>query len=116
MLFINPLSASVLTAKVVIALSETFAVVTASSPILAFVTAPDPILPDVTAPDLICVLDPKTGEAITNPNCQQGMAVAVIGYPAPAMWRLPKGLEVFGPKHFDYALPYRPIEKNRRLR
>ncbi len=70
---------------------------------------------DVTVPDLICVLDPKTGEAITNPNCQQGMEVAVIGYPAPAMWRLPKGLEVFGPKHFGYELPYRPIEENRRL-
>ena len=72
--------------------------------------------PDVTVPDLICVLDPKTGEAITNPNCQQGMEVAVIGYPAPAMWRSPKGLEVFGPKHFGHELPYRPIEENRRLK
>jgi len=72
--------------------------------------------PDVTVPDLICVLDPKTGEAITNPNCQQGMDVAVIGYPAPAMWRSPKGLEVFGPKHFGYELPYRPIEEDRRSR
>lgn len=72
--------------------------------------------PDVTVPDLICVLDPKTGEAITNPNCQQGMDVAVIGYPSPAMWRLPKGLEVFGPRHFGYELPYQPIEENRRSR
>ncbi len=72
--------------------------------------------PDVTVPDLICVLDSKTGEAITNPNCQQGMAVAVIGYPAPAMWRLPRGLELFGPRHFGYELSYRPIEKNPRLR
>ena len=72
--------------------------------------------PDVTAPDLICVLDPKTGEAITNPNGREGMDVAVIGYPAQAMWRSPKGLEIFGPRHFGYDLPYRPIEKNRRLR
>jgi len=71
--------------------------------------------PDVTVPDLICVLDPKTGEAITNPNCGQGMEVAVIGYPAPAMWRSPKGLEVFGPTHFGFDIPYRPIESNSRL-
>ena len=71
--------------------------------------------PDITVPDLICVLDPRTGEAITNPNCQQGMDVAVIGYPAPAMWRSPKGLAVLGPKHFGYELPYRPIEENTRV-
>ena len=71
--------------------------------------------PDVTAPDLICVLDPKSGEAITNPNCQKGMEVAVVGYPAPALWRTLTGLEVFGPKHFGFDIPYRPIEENPRL-
>jgi len=71
--------------------------------------------PDVTAPDLICVLDPKTGEAITNPNCQQGMDVSVIGYPAPALWRTPRGLELFGPTHFGFDIPYQPIERNSRL-
>jgi len=71
--------------------------------------------PDVTVPDLICVLDPKTGEAITNPNCQRGMDVAVIGYHAPALWRTPRGLELFGPTHFGFDIPYRPIEKNSRL-
>jgi len=71
--------------------------------------------PDVTVPDLICVLDPKTGEAITNPNCQQEMDVAIIGYPAPALWRTPRGLELFGPTHFGFDIPYQPIEKNARL-
>lgn len=71
--------------------------------------------PDVMVPDLICVLDPKTGEAITNPNCREGMEVAVIGYPAPEMWRSPRGLELFGPRHFGYELDYRRIEGNRRL-
>jgi len=66
--------------------------------------------PDVTVPDLICVLDPKTGEAITNPNCQQEMDVAIIGYPAPALWRTPRGLELFGPTHFGFDIPYQPIE------
>lgn len=71
--------------------------------------------PDVTVPDLICVLDTNTGEAITNPNCNQGIEVAVIGYPAPEMWRSPKGLQLFGPKHFGYELQYKEIESNRRL-
>lgn len=67
--------------------------------------------PDVTVPDLICVLDPKTGEAITNPNCKEGMEVAVIGFPAPEIWRTSRGLEIFGPKHFGYEITYRPIEE-----
>lgn len=71
---------------------------------------------DVTVPDLICVLDPQTGVAITNPNCKEGMEVAVIGYPAPEMWRSSRGLELFGPSHFGYEIQYRPIEGNRRLR
>ena len=74
------------------------------------------LVDDLCAVHCICVLDPKTGKAITNPNCQQGMDVAVIGYPAPAMRRLPKGLEVFGPRHFGYELPYQPIEENRQSR
>ena len=73
--------------------------------------------PDVMVPDLICVLDPETGEAITNPNCQEGMEVAVIGYPASTeVWRSPRGLEVFGPKDFGYEIEYRRIEDNQRLR
>jgi len=73
--------------------------------------------PDVMVPDLICVLDPKTGEAITNPNCKEGMKVAVIGYPASTdIWRSPRGLEVFGPKSFGYEIEYRKIEENPRLR
>lgn len=73
--------------------------------------------PDVMVPDLICVLDPKTGEAITNPNCREGMEVAVVGYPASTeVWRSPRGLEVFGPKDFGYEIEYRKIEENRRLR
>lgn len=72
--------------------------------------------PDVTVPDLICVLDSKTGEAITNPNCNEGMEVAVIGFPAPAIWRSPRGLELFGPKQFGYKIPYRPIEDLRRFK
>ena len=72
--------------------------------------------PDVTVPDLICVLDPKTGEAITNPNCKEGMEVAVIGYPAPEIWRSSRGLGLFGPSYFGYRIQYESMEENRRLR
>ncbi len=71
--------------------------------------------PDVMVPDLICLLEPATGEAITNPNCREGMEAAVVGYPAPEIWRSPRGLELFGPGHFGYELEYRRIEANRRL-
>jgi len=71
--------------------------------------------PDVMAPNLICVLDPSTGHAITNPNCQEGMHVAVVGYVAPELWRLPRGLELFGPRSFGYDVDYRKIEDNPRL-
>ncbi len=70
---------------------------------------------DVTVPDLICVLDSASGQPITNPNCEVGMNVSVIGYPAPDQWRTKAGLEVFGPKHFGYENEYRPIEENERL-
>jgi len=71
--------------------------------------------PDVTVPDLICVLDVHSGEVITNPNANQGMEVAVIGYPAPDMWRTLRGLELFGAAHFGFSIQYRPIEENPRL-
>lgn len=71
--------------------------------------------PDVITPDLICVLDPTSGEAIINPACKVGMRVAVIGFPAPSVWRTPRGLEVLGPKHFGFAMEYKKIEENRRL-
>jgi len=71
--------------------------------------------PDVMSPDLLCVLDPKTGEAKTNPNCRKGMSVVVIGFPAPPIWRTPKGLEIFGPKYFGFDIVYKKIEENARL-
>lgn len=70
-------------------------------------------VPDVTAPDLICLVD-ASGKAITNPNCQAGMDVAVIGYPAPGIWRSERGVEALGPQHFGFDIPYTPIEQTRR--
>lgn len=65
----------------------------------------------VTVPDLICILDGKTGNPITNPNFDIGTEVTVIGLPSPKEWRTEKGLDTFGPKHFGYDMEYIPIEK-----
>jgi hypothetical protein len=68
----------------------------------------------VTPPDLIAVADSRTGAAIANPDFQHGQLVTVLGFPAPAIWRTPAGLKVFGPAHFGFDIPYVPIEQRQR--
>jgi DUF917 family protein len=68
----------------------------------------------VTPPDLIAVADTKTGNAIANPAFQRGQMVTVLGFPAPALWRTPAGLRIFGPAHFGFDVPYVPIEERQR--
>jgi DUF917 family protein len=68
----------------------------------------------VTPPDLIVVVDARTGAAIANPDFRRGQLVTVIGFPAPALWRTPAGLRVFGPAHFGFNIPYVPIEERLR--
>jgi len=70
---------------------------------------------DVTVPDLICVLDRRTGEPITNPHCTPGMDVVVVGYRSPAEWRTPRGMLSFGPKSFGHDIEYKEIESLTRL-
>lgn len=50
-------------------------------------------------PELISILDCKTGDPIMNPECKPGMEVAVVVFPAPALWESDRGLELFGPKY-----------------
>lgn len=69
---------------------------------------------DVMPPDLICNLNAKTGDAITGVNLggyRTGESVAMVGIPAHPMWRLPRGIEIFGPQHFGYDMDYVPIEE-----
>ena len=68
----------------------------------------------VTPPDLIALADSRTGAAIANPDFRRGQQVTVLGFPAPAIWRTPAGLRVFGPAHFGYDVPYIPIEEQQR--
>lgn len=65
---------------------------------------------DVTIPDLISVLTPE-GYPVTNPNVKEGKEYVVVGFPAPELWRTPKGLEIFGPKYLGLDIEYTPIEK-----
>ncbi len=65
---------------------------------------------DVTIPDLISVLTPD-GHPVTNPNVTEGREYVVVGFPAPEIWRTPKGLEVFGPKYLGLDVEYVPIEE-----
>ena len=70
--------------------------------------------PDVLPPDLIYDLDSATGDAITGGGLggyPVGRDVTIIGRPANAVWRTPKGIEVFGPRHFGFDLDYEPLEQ-----
>lgn len=69
--------------------------------------------PDILPPDLIFNLDPKTGDAVTDVvmgNFPIGKEVVIVGRAASPMWRTPKGLDIFGPRHFGFDVEYTPIE------
>ncbi|MEW5866635.1 MAG: DUF917 domain-containing protein [Bacillota bacterium] len=63
-----------------------------------------------TIPDLIVVLKANDGSPVINPYATAGMEVKVLGFPAPAEWRTPRGLKCFGPEYLGYTSPYVPIE------
>lgn len=68
---------------------------------------------DITAPDLISVVERDTGIPITNPNCDKGKTVSVIGFPVSEKWRTTNGLAAFGPSFFGFDVEYIPIERRR---
>ena len=70
--------------------------------------------PYVACPDLICIVDSKTSEGLSNftqSGAHNGKNVAVFGISAHERWRTPKGIEIFGPKHFGFDIEYVPLEK-----
>jgi DUF917 family protein len=74
---------------------------------------------DVMPPDLICDLDPRTGDAISGVplgGYALGLEVVMVGIPITPLWRTPEGIEVFGPRHFGFALDYVPIEELQKSR
>lgn len=78
--------------------------------------------PDAMSPDFIANLNPSTGDTM-NPKVLGSYTVneevVIVGWPNSPMWRTPRGIEVFGPRHFGYDFDYVPIEelqKNRTLK
>ena len=70
--------------------------------------------PYATCPDLICIVDGKTCEGLSNfeqTGTHNSKNVRVFGITAHERWRTPKGIEVFGPKHFGFDIEYIPLEK-----
>jgi len=62
-------------------------------------------------PDLIAILDSETGEPIRTDIMKYGYRGTVVLIPAHERMRTPKGIEMFGPRHFGYDLDYVPVEE-----
>lgn len=74
---------------------------------------------DAMAPDTLMDLDPRTGDAHNGPTLgafQVGAEIVMVGWPADPRWRQPKGIEVFGPRHFGFDFDYAPIEELQKAR
>ena len=61
-------------------------------------------------PDIITVMDRETADSITTDRLKYGQRVKVVGAAAPSMLRTARALEFVGPKAFDFAEAYVPIE------
>ncbi|MCC7181689.1 MAG: DUF917 domain-containing protein [Acidobacteria bacterium] len=75
--------------------------------------------PDAMSPDFIQNINPKTGDSTVAKQLggyEVGQEVAIIGWPSSPMWRTPKGIEVFGPRHFGFDFDYVPIEQLQKAR
>ena len=72
-------------------------------------------IPFASSPDSICVVDAITGDgiAINEVELKAERMVSVIGIPSAPQWRTKKGIELFGPSHFQLPMEYTPIEKHR---
>jgi len=66
--------------------------------------------PIVMPPDMMSFVT-DDGKVITNAELREGMEVNALAFKAPKIWRSPKGLELFGPRHFGFDLDYVPVEE-----
>lgn len=63
-----------------------------------------------TTPDLILVLDDEKLSPYSVSEIQAGLAVTILAVPAPNILRTKEMLEFVGPKNFDVADSYHPIQ------
>lgn len=66
--------------------------------------------PWVCSPDLIMTLG-ADGTPYTNTLLPEGARIGVVGAVADARLRTPAALDLLGPRHYGYDLPYLPIEQ-----
>jgi len=67
--------------------------------------------PYVTSPDMLIVVDAKSGEPYANPSIEIGQEVAVIGVKKRNEFDNERGIEVLGPRHFEFDIEHKSIEK-----
>ncbi len=67
-------------------------------------------IPWVTSPDLIMIADAESGEPYTNTTLPEDVRVGVLAARADAKLRTPRAVELLGPRHYGYDLPYTPVE------
>jgi hypothetical protein len=66
--------------------------------------------PLVMPPDLIMFLNDR-GYGVTTDALRSGLHVTVMAARAPEIWRSPRGLQLFGPRHFGFEYDYVPLEE-----
>jgi len=69
--------------------------------------------PRITCPDIICIIEDENFDGLSNfvPSAtHNGRDVTVYGIRAVDKWRTPKGVEIFGPRHFGFDIEYVPFE------
>ncbi len=78
-----------------------------------------------TCPDSICIVDRHTAEGLTSfpdvgvgpfqrvrdADLRPGREIVVFGIRAHPLWRTKRGIELFGPKHFGFNIPYIPVDQ-----
>ncbi|MFT8879368.1 MAG: DUF917 domain-containing protein [Oenococcus sp.] len=64
----------------------------------------------ITAPDIISMVDLDTLQPMTNEDLKYGKRVRILGLPCNAKWRTQAGIEMVGPRYFNYDVDYQPVE------
>ncbi|RKX94844.1 MAG: DUF917 domain-containing protein [Spirochaetes bacterium] len=64
----------------------------------------------IMSPDLINIVNNGKNLPLLNPDAEIGMNVTVFGLKAFSAWRSEKGIEVLGPKFFNFDIEYKKIE------
>jgi len=64
-----------------------------------------------TVPDLICVVDRETLLPISSERLRYGLRIAVIGIPAPALYKTPQAMAFTDPRAFGFDIDYTEMSR-----